>query len=343
MLYFSIMKEQIMLKYIKVTMIKRRIILPYLSSKVIEEAKQVDLLTYLRLFEPNELVRLSTNTYTTKTHDSLKISNGKWMWWSRGIGGYNALDYLVKVKEMGFIQAVETITGLAAVYDKPLVKTEPEKPRKLLLPDKSYSSEKVVGYLFSRGIDLEIINSCIENGFIFESLPYHNAVFVGYDKNENPRYACYRATNNSRIMGDATGSDKHFSFRLQGDSEQTVHLFECAIDVLSYATLLKMECKDWRASTLLSLAGVYAPKQNIADIKVPVALEHYLKEYPQTKKIYLHFDNDITGRKATKAIQYKLGDCYVVIDNPVPIGKDVNDFLCSKLGINRKIERNYTR
>ena len=27
----------------------------------------------------------------------LKISNGKWMWWSQRIGGYKALDYLVTV------------------------------------------------------------------------------------------------------------------------------------------------------------------------------------------------------------------------------------------------------
>ncbi len=317
--------------------------MPYLSSEVVEQAKQMDLLTYLRCFEPDELVRFSGNTYTTRTHDSLKISNGKWMWWSRGIGGYNALDYLIKVKGMGFIEAVETITGKTATYDKPLPKPEPEKPKMLLLPDINASSEKVVEYLFGRGIDLEIINDCIKKGIIFESLPHHNVVFVGKDMKDRPRYAAYRATNNSRIMGDATGSDKHFSFRLQGDSEQTVHLFECAIDALSYATLLKMECKNWRDSTLLSLAGVYAPKKNIEDSKVPAALEQYLKEHPQTKKIYLHFDNDMTGRMATKVIQYKLSDRYEVVDNPVPIGKDVNDFLCSKLGINRKIERSYAR
>ena len=31
--------------------------------------------------------------YTTRTHDSLKISNGKWMWWSKGIGGKTELPY----------------------------------------------------------------------------------------------------------------------------------------------------------------------------------------------------------------------------------------------------------
>lgn len=69
--------------------------MPYIPSEVIEQVRQVDLLTYMQTYEPEELVRISPNSYRTRTHDSLKISNGKWMWWSRGIGGYNALDYLV--------------------------------------------------------------------------------------------------------------------------------------------------------------------------------------------------------------------------------------------------------
>ena len=317
--------------------------MPLLDDHIVEEAKQMDLLTYLQYFEPQELVHFSGNTYTTKTHDSLKISNGKWMWWSRGIGGYTALDYLIKVKGMPFVEAVETITGKTAAYPIPLPKSKPSKKKMLLLPDKSDSVEKVTEYLFGRGIDLTIINDCIKKGLIFESLPYHNAVFLGKDEQGKPRYAAYRATNNSRIMGDTTGSDKHFSFRLQGKDDASIHLFESAIDALSYATLLKMECKDWTTSTLLSLAGVYAPKQNIEDSKVPAALEQYLKSHPQTKKIYLHLDNDSAGRLASKAIQYKLSECYEVVDNPVPNGKDVNDFLCSKLGIKNISERSFER
>ena len=76
-----------------------------------EQARQIDLLTYLQSCEPQELVRISGNNYTTRTHDSLKISNGKWMWWSQRIGGYNALDYLVKVKGCSFVEAVETLMG----------------------------------------------------------------------------------------------------------------------------------------------------------------------------------------------------------------------------------------
>ena len=58
--------------------------MPYVRPEQIEQAKRVDLLTYLQTCEPHELVRLSDRVYTTRSHDSLKISNGKWCWWSRG-------------------------------------------------------------------------------------------------------------------------------------------------------------------------------------------------------------------------------------------------------------------
>ena len=83
--------------------------MPYIPPEVVEQARQIDLLTYLQSCEPQELVRISGNNYTTRTHDSLKISNGKWMWWSQRIGGYNALDYLVKVKGCSFVEAVASI------------------------------------------------------------------------------------------------------------------------------------------------------------------------------------------------------------------------------------------
>ena len=66
----------------------------YVPKEQLAIAREMDLLTYLRRFEPQELVYNGGNVYSTRTHDSLKISNGKWCWWSRNIGGKNALDYL---------------------------------------------------------------------------------------------------------------------------------------------------------------------------------------------------------------------------------------------------------
>ena len=317
--------------------------MPYIAPEVITEAKRMDLLTYLREYEPGELVKFSSNTYTTRTHDSLKISNGKWMWWSRGIGGKSALDYLIKVRGMDFVEAVQTIMGNGSVSFPTCKNIKSYEEQPLLLPQKSPTTEVVFDYLFGRGIDYEIINYCLEQGLIIESLPYHNAVFIGYDENKEPKYAAYRATNQSRIMGDCTGSKKQYSFRLTAENTGEVHLFECAIDLLSYATLMKLEGKDWRQFNLVSLAGVYSPKQKIEDSKVPVTLGRLLEKDKTIKRIVLHLDNDIAGRKATKALQTILSDKYEVFDDPPKYGKDVNDFLCKRLGIKDKTERSFAR
>lgn len=97
--------------------------MPYVAAEAIEAARQIDLLSYLRTQEPGELVHISGGTYCTREHDSLKISNGKWHWFSRGIGGRNALDYLVKVKGMTFPEAVNLLTGTP-----PQAYTAPKEP-----------------------------------------------------------------------------------------------------------------------------------------------------------------------------------------------------------------------
>ena len=50
--------------------------MPYIPPEVVSTAKEMDLLTYLKNYEPGELVHFGGNTYCTRTHDSLKISNG---------------------------------------------------------------------------------------------------------------------------------------------------------------------------------------------------------------------------------------------------------------------------
>ena len=189
--------------------------MPYVDAQAVAQAREMDLLTYLQNYEPQELVKISGDNYCTRSHDSLKISNGKWYWWSRGFGGYSALDYLVKVRGLRFSKAVETIVGRCAaeppVYAE---KKKSNKPKPLLLPDKSASNRVIFRYLCGRGIDRELVAKCISEGKVFESLPYHNVVFVGFDTENKPRYASYRATGRMRILGDCSGSDKHYSFRI---------------------------------------------------------------------------------------------------------------------------------
>ena len=88
--------------------------MPRLNEEQMNRIRGIDLLTYLKECEPQELVHVSGNEYSTRTHDSLKISNGKWIWWSRGIGGVSALDYLIKVRGKPFKKAVKILSDMKA-------------------------------------------------------------------------------------------------------------------------------------------------------------------------------------------------------------------------------------
>lgn len=316
----------------------------YYSQSEIERAKEMDLLTYLKRYEPDELVRISSNTYTTRTHDSLKISNGLWMWWSRGIGGKGALDYLMKVRGMTFIEAVSQIANDESKMKKPFEK--PVKKEKILvMPKRAENNKVIVDYLKRRGINDNVISFFIEKGLIYQSVPMNNIVFVGCDKNNNPRYAGMRGTDSCRYLGDAAGSNKAFPFRLVNKENTKIHIFEGAIDLLSYATLLDEQGSDFKSQSLVSLSGIYNPAKNMKDSKIPIGLMKTLEANPNVKTIYLHLDNDYAGRRAAKIITEKLNDKYDVRNHFVPVGKDVNDYLCylKNLPFEKSKERNVER
>jgi hypothetical protein len=303
--------------------------MPYVSPEQIEHAKQMDLLTYLQSYEPQELIRFSGDVYTTRTHDSLKISNGKWCWWSRGIGGRSALDYLIKVRGMPLPEAVIQINGQAAITPPaPSQKSVAAEPKTLLLPERNENNNRVISYLTGRGIHRSIIAYIIHTERLYESRDYHNAVFVGFDRQNVPRYGALRGTSGSRFMGDVNGSDKHYSFSIPAISESAkLHLFESAIDLLSFGTLELLAGRDWRRDHCLSLAGVYMPKKVIQESTPPAALMQYLEDYPEISAVSLHLDNDAPGRMAAVAISVELKGSYIIENSPPPEGKDYNEML----------------
>lgn len=290
----------------------------YIPPPILEELKKVDLVTYFRNIMPYELVKVSTNEYTTKTHDSLRMSNGLWNWCSRGFGGRNAIDYLIKTEQLEFNDAANLL--LKQLQNKmPIIEQQPikNKEKHIIIPEKNSASDKVFLYLKSRGIDEEIIKKCIEKNLIYEEKHYHNAVFVGYDELGNIRYAGCRSTNEKIFKADATGSDKSYSFRLESNKKtDTIYIFEGAIDALSYATLFKIYGQNYEEKTLISLAGVYQPASDISQSKVPITIQKYLDKHPETKRIYLCLDNDEAGINASKALENVLSHKYEVIIKP---------------------------
>ena len=307
------------------------------TAKEIERAREMDLLTYLRQNDPGDLIRISGGEYCTREHDSLKISNGKWMWWSRGFGGASALDYLIKVKDVPFTEAVGMILGTEAKLPPFSFVPKDGKAKRLLLPEKAQDNHVVLRYLTGRGIDREILGKCIDEGLLYESLPSHSAIFLGFDENNKARYAFFRGTGKDRIMGEAAGSDKHFSFRIEGMGK-CVHIFEGAIDLLSYATIREINGERWNSDSLLSLGGVY---EGANAVKLPAALENYLDHHPGTEEIILHLDDDSAGRGAAASIIGRLNGRYHIRDEPPVHGKDCNDELMFLRALQQKGETRF--
>ena len=310
----------------------------FIPKELVKKAKEIDLLTYFMNKNPSELVKKGIGTYSLKAHDSVIISNNLWHRFSTNQAGKTAVDYLIKVEKMTFLEAVNDVLNMNVktyIVSKDGTKNE---VKQIVIPEKADTNKDVINYLKNRGIDEDIIIECINKKLIYQENKTKNVVFVGYDNNGNIKYAGCRSTNDKRIMRDAKGSSKEYSFRLLSNiKNSTIHIFESAIDLLSYATMLKIKGYDYKNHNLIALAGVYQPSSNIEQSKVPKALQNYLNKYPNVQDIVLHLDNDRAGREATKALIFALKK-YNVYDIPAPYGKDINDYLCFKLGLKKRQE-----
>lgn len=65
--------------------------------------------------------------------------------------------------------------------------------------------------------------------------------------------------------------------------------------MLSYATLMKQMGVDYKSHNMIALCGIYKPRENLAESKIPVALQQHFNELPYTNTVCLHLDNDGLG------------------------------------------------
>ncbi len=329
--------------------------MPWIDKDDIAKAREVNLLDYL----PQSALIRHGRGYKLAEEHSLKIdADGKWYWWAEGIGGINALDFMIKYENKSFQEAVMELldgnirTASAERRAVPEINREKEQ-MKFTLPEKNNNNERVRRYLIEeRGLEPHIVDYCIQKGIIYETKKYNNAVFVGVDENGTPKYAALRGTmKGSSFKGDVAASNKEYSFAIQGQGDlNQVEIFESAIDALSYASWLSLaingggsDNKDfWLSTNYLSLAGVYKYDENKKsrdEPKLPMALEKYIANHPEVKTINLHLDTDKVGIGAAELITKLINDKYpdIRISNGPPLSietsqgtidcKDWNEYL----------------
>ena len=126
--------------------------MPGVSKEQIAAAKQMTAIEFLRRFRPNELVRSgSRGEFQLREHDSFKI-NGEssiWHWKSRDIGGKSALDYLIKVEGMKFVDAVLALCDECPGYIPP--PPQQKKRPEFILSPAAVNNRRVFAYLLKRG------------------------------------------------------------------------------------------------------------------------------------------------------------------------------------------------
>ena len=313
------------------------------TAEQISRAREIDLLSYLSAYEPNELIRDGPGRYTTATHGSLVISNGKWNWNGGVVAGVSALDYLTKVRGMGFVSAVEALTGeraeSARSYQAVAI-TQPAPERLPFYPPRPIRYPNgAVSYLQKRGIHPDIISRCLREGILYESRYYnlrselHNApicVFVGKDENGEIKFAAQRGIDVD-LKRDKSGSDKRFGFCIPAVSghDRHVAVFEAPIDAMSHASLRRRQGWNWGGHRL-SLGGT-----------VDVALISFLERNPQISRVILHLDNDKPGIIAARKIKAALAadrrfHHIRVSVNPPRGAKDYNELLLQTISIERE-------
>jgi len=305
--------------------------MPGVSKTQVELAKQIDLLSYLQTYEPENIIKVSPNEYCLKDHDSLKISNKLWHQFSTNTGGKTALDFLIKMRGIDFVNAVRILCNQRAppVFSFQTVNNSPAPPKvtsEFILPTPNWNNSRVIAYLHNiRGIDSEIIDKCIDANILYESKKYSNCVFVGRDGTNTPRFACIRSTV-SNFRQDIEGSNKKYCFNISSNNNDSRFLVvaESPIDILSIKTLHKMCGETYENYHYLALAGT-----------VLISLIQYLSDHKQIDNIILALDNDSTGRKCADKIKeiiktdetLKNRHISVISEPPKEPFKDYNDIL----------------
>lgn len=300
----------------------------YVPPEELERARNCDLLTYLEATQPEDLVSLRNGAFCLRSHDSLKISNGKWYWWSRGIGGKSALDYLVQGEGVPLPDAVRMVNSLSRSPHQTVYHANPLEVD-FELPARNTNNDSVMRYLNLRGIDPDVITKCIRQDLLYEDFR-HNCCFVGYDETHTPRYAMLRSSNPSRsFLLEVRGSDKRYSFSLPPTKSTKLYVAESAIDALSLYVLT-----DFSPDNYLSLGGANTPKEISG---LPAALDSFLMTHPHIETVCLCLDNDFAGLRAAEAIKARLPDQITAEMLPPKEEKDYNEQLMRMKGLHNQV------
>lgn len=275
------------------------------------QARQTDIVSLLK--SQGETVKRSGSEYEWKDGAAkVTIRGNLWYHQYDRVGG-DAIDFVRRFYNKSYTETMEFLLGDCGgvlIISPPVVKEK--KPFELPKPYRNM--DRVKNYLhYVRGVDEDIIETFADKNMIYESADYHNAVFVGFDKNGIPRHANKRGIGKgSTFKGNAESSMDEFAFHKIGKSKY-LYLFEAPIDLLSFICMHK---ENWKTHS-------YAASCSVSDR----VLFQCLNDYPHIEKVYLCLDSDEPGQIAADRINTKLFSLGIESEILIPTHKDWNEDL----------------
>jgi len=259
--------------------------MPYIkfTDQEKESANSSSIVDYLRS-HGESVERVGREYVWHAPSGKVSINGSEWYSQYELVGG-GAVNFVRKFFGLSYPDAIRSLlgnnVGETVVGENTQTVDKPKKP--FALPEKHTDMRRVYGYLmYERLLDREVINRFVKDGLIYEDAKYHNAVFVGKNREGKPVHAQKRATSaQSSFKGNLESSVAEYSFHFDGLSEY-LFVFEAPIDMLAYISMHK---SGWEKHSYVALCST-------ADR----AAIQMLKDNPHIKTVYLCLDNDNAGQ-----------------------------------------------
>lgn len=254
-------------------------------------ASEVDLVEFLRR-QGEKLIR-SGPEYRLASDRSVTVRGNGWYDHAVKEGG-GPISFVQQFYDLSYPEAITRLLGgeQGTVYAS--APKQEEKPRKeFALPSAGREMRRMYAYLLKhRFLDRNVVNAFVRAGLLYESCEkfkdreYHNAVFVGKDKNGVPRHAHKRSLNSlgKTFRINVEGSDPRCSFHYTGTSNR-LYVFEAPIDLMSF---LSRYPRGWQEHSFVALCGT-----------AEHAMLWMLERNPCLRTVCLCLDHDEAGIEAS--------------------------------------------
>ena len=280
------------------------------------QANAADLVEFLR-FKGEPLIRSGPEFRMSSNH-SVTVQGNEWYDHATEKGG-GPVSFLKEFYGMNYQEAVLTLLSEDTGQLCPQVAAPKKKVKKeFALPPANDTNKRVFAYLLKhRRLDRDVLTAFVRMGLVYEDQKYHNAVFVGRDKDGVAHHAHKRSTNSQGKSFRMTveGSDFRYAFNWPGHNSHLL-VFEAPIDMLSFISMHTDGC--WPKYSYVALCGTSSQP-----------MLGMLERYPQIDTVHFCLDNDQAGQLATKRLAKMARDKGLTVDALVPVLKDWNEDLCA--------------